>query len=340
LTDAVYDLLSRQLASALSLPPAAQRRWPQRPDTSSGQRAVGAAPASQAPHAGREQAGLQPSVPEHAAPEYPAREQGVSEQAVPEQAVRAGVAAAWRANAGWETPDRLPRQQSLLRIGESTTSVDTLRLDVTAPVARPTGSDPRAREAEVRWSKLRFVAQVRATYLICEADEGLYVLDQHAAAERVHFHRLKQEYEDSKMASQALLFPVTLSVDSVQRELIIEHEPDITRFGFDVQVHAEDTVSIQRVPRLLQRESTERLFRDLLAELSRSGRGYSRAVDAALSTLACHTAVRAGDSLDERQANALLRDLEGVDFAAHCPHGRPIVSFTSWSELERKVGRR
>jgi DNA mismatch repair protein MutL len=327
LTDAVYDLLSRQLASALSLPPAAQRRWaPRQSAPLDGPRATDAdvPGVTVPPLANASAAGVRPT----SSPDFGANGSGGE------------VEPPVRPNPGWEAPDTRPRQQSLLRIEEST-NTDVARLDGYAVhPARAGGGEPRAREAEVSWRKLRFVAQVRATYLICEAEEGLYVLDQHAAAERVHFHRLKKEYGESKMASQALLFPVTLSVTSVQRELIQEHEPDITRFGFDVQVHAEDTVSIQRVPRLLQRESSERLFRDLLAELSRAGRGYSAAVDAALSTLACHTAVRAGDALDERQANALLRDLEGVDFAAHCPHGRPIVAFTSWSELERKVGRR
>jgi DNA mismatch repair protein MutL len=195
-------------------------------------------------------------------------------------------------------------------------------------------------ESEVSFGQLRYVAQVRGTYLICEGDDGLFVLDQHAAAERVNFHKLKQEYAQQKMASQALLFPVTLQLTAEQCELVGEHEPDIAALGFDVRIHSETTVSVHRVPRLLQRDSTERLFLDLLSELGRAGRGFSAAVDAALSTIACHGSVRAGDVMNTPQAEALLKSLDGVDFAGHCPHGRPIVSFTSWSELERKVGRR
>lgn len=218
------------------------------------------------------------------------------------------------------------RQQSLMQLHEAPAPL---------PAVRPPSSD-----ADVRWNRLRFVAQVRATYLICEGDEGLFVIDQHAAAERVNFHRLKQQYQKSQMPSQALLFPVTLDVSAQQSELIASHDQDIQRLGFEVRIHGEDKVSVHRVPRLLQRDSTERLFRDLLAELARAGRGFSAAVDGALSTIACHGSVRAGDVLDREQGAALLRALDGVDFASHCPHGRPIVAFTSWSELERKVGRR
>lgn len=235
------------------------------------------------------------------------------------------------ANEGWQAGTGhlgRPRErlQSFMRIHEAPPMQAAARGVVT--------------ESDVSFGKLRYVAQVRGTYLICEGDEGLFVLDQHAAAERVNFHKLKQEYAQQKMASQALLFPVTLQLTAEQAELVTEHEPDITALGFDVRIHSETTVSVHRVPRLLQRDSTERLFLDLLNELGRAGRGFSAAVDAALSTIACHGSVRAGDVLNAPQAEALLKSLDGVDFAGHCPHGRPIVSFTSWSELERKVGRR
>jgi DNA mismatch repair protein MutL len=98
---------------------------------------------------------------------------------------------------------------------------------------------------------------------------------------------------------------------------------------------------VHSVPKLLQRVSPERLIRDLLTELSKSGgRAFSNAVDKALATMACHAAIRAGDVINTDEASALLRALDDADFAGYCPHGRPIIAFLSWSELERKVGRR
>jgi DNA mismatch repair protein MutL len=79
----------------------------------------------------------------------------------------------------------------------------------------------------------------------------------------------------------------------------------------------------------------------LLSEVSRSGgRGFSDAVDLAIATMACHGSIRAGDALSASEAKALLEALDDADFAGHCPHGRPVVTFLSYAELERKVGRR
>jgi DNA mismatch repair protein MutL len=87
--------------------------------------------------------------------------------------------------------------------------------------------------------------------------------------------------------------------------------------------------------------SPERLLRDLLRELSRKDdRAYSDTVDRVLATMACHSAVRAGDVLSAVEATGLLRDLDAADFEGYCPHGRPIVAVLGWLELERKVGRR
>jgi DNA mismatch repair protein MutL len=191
-----------------------------------------------------------------------------------------------------------------------------------------------------RWGQLKFVAQIRATYLLCEGGKGLYVLDQHAAAERVTFHRLRAQYVAESVASQSLLFPLTVEVGEAQSELLDARAEDIKRLGFDVRVHSSTTVSVHTVPRLLQRASPERLIFDLVSELSRSGRAFSDAVDSALATAACHGSVRAGDTLSPTEAAQLLRDLDEVDFATYCPHGRPIVTFTPWTELERRVGRR
>jgi DNA mismatch repair protein MutL len=191
------------------------------------------------------------------------------------------------------------------------------------------------------WKRLRFLTQVRQTYLVCEGAEGLYVLDQHAAAERVVFSKLRRQFESREVASQALLFPLTVEVTPRESEVLAEHAEQIAAVGLDVRVRTPEVVSLHAVPRLLQRASPERMLRDLLSEVTRSGeRAFSDAIDKALATMACHAAVRAGDPLSADEASALLAALDSADFAGYCPHGRPIVTFTSWEELERKVGRR
>jgi DNA mismatch repair protein MutL len=194
---------------------------------------------------------------------------------------------------------------------------------------------------EMQWSNLRFVAQVRHTYLVCEADDGLYVLDQHAAAERVMFDRLRKAYRSSSVGSQALLFPVMVEVTPAEAELVESRAQEIAAVGLDLRVRSPELLSVHAVPKLLQKASPERLVRDLLSEVLRTGgRGFSDAIDLALATMACHASIRAGDPLSPKEAAALLRALDQADFAGHCPHGRPVVTFTSWNELDRRVGRR
>jgi DNA mismatch repair protein MutL len=193
----------------------------------------------------------------------------------------------------------------------------------------------------VRWSSLRFLAQVKETYLLCEGAEGIYVMDQHAAAERVNFDRLRKQYRSCAVPSQALLFPLTLSVSGAETEVVEAHTADFAALGIDVRVRGPEAVSVHSIPRLLARANPEELVRDLLVEVMRDGaRAFTDAVDLALSTMACHGSVRAGDPLSRNEAGALLEALDSADFAGHCPHGRPVVAFTSWAELERKVGRR
>jgi DNA mismatch repair protein MutL len=193
----------------------------------------------------------------------------------------------------------------------------------------------------VHWSSLRFVAQLRQTFLLCEGNDGLYLLDQHAAAERVNFTRLRRDYQSRAVPAQALLFPTILEVTAAEAEIVERSGKEIAEVGLDVRVRGPETVSIHAVPKLLQRGSPERLLRDLLSEVSRrGGRGFSDAVDLALATMACHGSIRAGDTLSPNEVKALLAALDHADFAGHCPHGRPIVTALSWAELERKVGRR
>ncbi|HVJ14326.1 MAG TPA: DNA mismatch repair endonuclease MutL [Polyangiaceae bacterium] len=215
---------------------------------------------------------------------------------------------------------------------DDTRSLIAVRDSATAPI-QPA--------SEMLWSSLRFIAQLRQTYLLCEGKEGIYLLDQHAAAERVNFTKLRHQYQSRAVASQALLFPITVEVTPAESELVEQHAEKIREVGLDVRVRGPETLSVHGVPKLLQRASAERLLRDLLSELSRQGgRGFSAAVDLSLATMACHGSVRAGDPLSATEAQALLVALDSADFAGHCPHGRPVVTFTSWAELERKVGRR
>jgi DNA mismatch repair protein MutL len=201
------------------------------------------------------------------------------------------------------------------------------------------GSTPAAERPA--FAQLHFVAQVRQTFLICEGIDGIYLLDQHAAAERVTFHKLRSSYAGREIATQSLLFPVSVQVTAADAAFVEEEQDALCRLGIDVRAIGPATVAVHAIPRLLVRADPETVVRDLIAEASREGgRAFSGAVDLMLATMACHGSVRAGDRLSHEEVNALLLALDQVDFSGHCPHGRPIVTRLGWDELERKVGRR
>jgi len=190
------------------------------------------------------------------------------------------------------------------------------------------------------YAGLRYLAQVRAMFLVCEGEDGLYVLDQHAAAERVTFERLRKGYQARAIASQRLLIPEVVEVAPTEVATLEEHAEDALRLGLEVRAVGASAVAVHAVPRLLTRASPERLVRDLAAELGRAAkRPFGDAADLVLATMACHGSVRAGDRLADDEATALLRALDTIDFAGHCPHGRPVVMRLGFDELERRVGR-
>ncbi len=345
LTEAVYSLVSRPLSQALSLPPTSSKSWtagkppvaaPERAPSFSWQRPGSPPGRTNAGEAGLS-AGQTPALSQPAAPQSSALEPALPQPSLTQPSL----------------PQPSPAQPALSESAPSQGSSEPKSAPVpdfpaaAALSALPSSPSLPLRDGAphaargIRWSSLRFLVQVRQMFLICEASDGIYVLDQHAAAERVTFAKLRRQFQEQSIASQSLLFPVVIELEGHEIELCEEHLEQITRVGLDVQLRGTDRVSIHAVPKLLQRGSPERLLRDLLSEIARTGgRAFSDAIDKALATMACHAALRAGDPLTEAEATALLEALDDADFAGYCPHGRPIVATMTFAELERKVGRR
>lgn len=190
------------------------------------------------------------------------------------------------------------------------------------------------------YGALRYVGQVRGTFLICEGHDGLYVLDQHAAAERVTFDRLRRSHASRGVAMQRLLVPEVVELSPSEVAMLEDNAEEVSRLGVEVRGVGDSAVAVHGIPELLVHAEPKRLVRDLVSEVSRTaGRPFRGAVDLVLATMACHGSVRAGDAMVAEEVAALLKALDQVDFAGHCPHGRPLVMRMSFSELERKVGR-
>jgi DNA mismatch repair protein MutL len=189
--------------------------------------------------------------------------------------------------------------------------------------------------------RLTYLGQFHRTYLVCEAPGELVLIDQHAAHERIAFQRLREAHQRRQVRPQPLLFPLTVEVGAPEMAAAESQRDALLALGFEVEPFGGSTLAITAVPQSLADRDPRTVVRDVLEELG--GPGATRAagdcLDEILSTIACHSVVRAGDVLRPEEARALIDDLDAVDFRAHCPHGRPAILRLPLGEIERRFGR-
>jgi DNA mismatch repair protein MutL len=193
-----------------------------------------------------------------------------------------------------------------------------------------------------------YIGQLMGTYLLCEGDGELLLIDQHAAHERVVFERLRRAHADAPLLAQRLLFPASLELDAKRSALLEEHADLLTHLGFEVRPFGGRSFALCAAPDLgaygrgaQVHRDPERLLRQVLEELEEGGRSDAlrERGELLLATMACHAAIRAGDVLDANKALGLLRAMDEVDYSPYCPHGRPVLIRLSRAEIERRFGR-
>ncbi|MBH1988620.1 MAG: DNA mismatch repair endonuclease MutL [Myxococcaceae bacterium] len=187
----------------------------------------------------------------------------------------------------------------------------------------------------LRYADLRVVGQVDQTYLLLASESSLVVLDQHAAHERVVFERVCQQARENQIPSQPLLFPVSLKLSPAEMNTLIEKKDQWLPFGFEVEPFGEQEALIKAAPMGVDSEWVAEIVRDTLSDLAQSDRPDSLTAffDHVCAQIACHTSVRAGQRLRVDEIQALLDQLDVVDYAAHCPHGRPVVHAIPFREM-------
>jgi len=187
------------------------------------------------------------------------------------------------------------------------------------------------------FSSLRLIGQYRNSYLVCQDGQDLILIDQHAAHERIGFERLRSQYRQGKIPSQALLFPVIIEVDFAEAQALRETLPHLVRLGLIVEPFGGKSYVLKEIPQLLDCGQAEQLLRDLAGELRQIGQSTlaEDALEQVLILMACHGVIRANQALSPPQMTALLRDLDRVDFGAQCPHGRPVMVRQRLSEIEK-----
>ena len=186
---------------------------------------------------------------------------------------------------------------------------------------------------------LRVLGQIKATYIAAEGPDGMYLIDQHAAHERVLFERIKSDSRAGSPSVQGLMEPVTVDLTPEQREIVDSRHSNVSGLGFHVEDFGGGTSVLRGVPAVIGPEDPAGSLRDVL-DLMAEGGGYESWDERAAYSLACHGAIRAGKSLTNQETEDLVRQLEQCSQPHTCPHGRPTMIHLSAARLEEEFGRR
>jgi len=178
------------------------------------------------------------------------------------------------------------------------------------------------------------IAQLQGVYVLAQNQQGLVVVDMHAAHERITYEAFKRAREGEGIKSQPLLVPVSVAVSQREADLVEQHAEVFVELGMEVDRLGDQSLVVRALPALLRSADAERLLRDVLADLvvHGSSRRILEQINEVLGTMACHGSVRANRRLGLEEMNALLRDIERTERSGQCNHGRP-----TWTQLDMQA---
>lgn len=186
-------------------------------------------------------------------------------------------------------------------------------------------------------------AQLHENYIVAQTQDGLVIVDQHAAHERLVYERLKKTYQDGRVTTQRLLMPEIIELPEDELEQVLKHKDKFASFGLVIESFGPGALSIQEVPTLLgQKIDLRSLIMDILDELTDEGESHKleELQNAVLSTMACHGSVRSGRRMNPTEMDALLRQMEETPYSGQCNHGRPTYVKLKLADIEKLFGRR
>ncbi|TDL76019.1 DNA mismatch repair endonuclease MutL [Palleronia sediminis] len=183
--------------------------------------------------------------------------------------------------------------------------------------------------------------QVHETYIIAQTADGVVIVDQHAAHERLVYEKLKRQMAENGVPAQALLIPEVVELSPEDAARLLEIADDLSRAGLSVEPFGGGAVAVRETPAILGEVNAEAMLRDILDELDDMGEASSvtARIEAVLSRMSCHGSIRAGRRMRPDEMNALLREMEATPRSGQCNHGRPTYVELKLSDIERLFGR-
>lgn len=215
----------------------------------------------------------------------------------------------------------------------------------TQPLAQPSARnfepEPYAEE-NVEYPLGLARCQLHETYIVAQSKEGIVIVDQHAAHERLVYERMKNALKEKGMARQALLIPEIIELEPVDAERLLVWKEQFESLGLLIEAFGEGAVVVREMPALLGDADIQGLIKHIVDDLAEHGEALSlnEALEHVCGTIACHGSVRAGRRLNIDEMNALLRDMEVTPHSGQCNHGRPTYVELKLSDIERLFGRK
>ena len=220
---------------------------------------------------------------------------------------------------------------------------------ISAPAPAPieTSPEPESPPSPVEPERaeppdFRIIGVLQKLYVLMESDEGLVMMDQHAAHERVNFEKFRRALETGGVPCQRLLIPITLQTTPRDADLLKQNLASLSRLGIEIEPFGPNIFKVEAVPSILKSDDPSAWLDQVIEELSSlSAKSSSlRLSEDAIATIACRASVKSNDILSIPELQALLKDLFDCEMPYCCPHGRPTLVQISTNELERKFGRR
>jgi DNA mismatch repair protein MutL len=183
---------------------------------------------------------------------------------------------------------------------------------------------------------LRYLGQVLDTYLLCATENGLLAVDQHAAHERLLFETLKRQFAGKKIARQTLLFPKVMECSLEEIQILRQYAEEIGALGVEIEDFGGGSQVVKAVPAVLGHSPVEEVMAGIFSRFAESGSGKGGVrAEEVLSDMACKAAIKAGQSLSPKEAQALLDEMQRAEVFSHCPHGRPVAKSFAAHEIKK-----
>ncbi len=228
---------------------------------------------------------------------------------------------------------RLAEEEGVASVSEPAWGYARTHGPLTHPAGAGSGQESFFRESP------QAIGQLGNTYILCQVRDGLLMVDQHAAHERVIYENLKRQFQTSQIEVQTLLVPFSVELNVKERQIALEKMDRLSPFGIELDHFGGNTFLLRSVPALLANAEWDTFISELIAELGEGETDEAGFLDKTLKIMACHGALRAGHSLTRDEMTHLVRQLDEMDLPTNCPHGRPIFKHLTFREIEKMFRR-